>query len=533
MLKHPQWASKPAPKHLQAHQWLARACQQVPKIHHTIDHFGATRIDSYVDRLTAAESRRYQPYTDLTKSIHRRTKAVLGPAPCDPPSRDPAIMPYVLTANHHGIDYLAQSVQGSLIFALGQHTRNSAPVDIPILACGNIPLNNFTYPRGLLVYQHAAACDTAGPLKIPLFPDRLKRHMVSTVPGFTSAMLTRLQKRITQLQNTHWISRRMAETLLTVCEEDYGAPQVLALENYSQQAMAVNRRLWQRLFADRAAPNLLYVEIEKIVADLLVNDLNTADSLAAILMFDPAVCLKLLSTLDGVQGCWQRRVLAQRNCRLQSGAVAGNTHGSGTCFFWGIDRKGRRVPLYLTPSNQGTSHLFGVGDHGQTMTIDFTPTALVEQLHAGHLVPSLFTCYLVTGLARGVGCLGGYYQAQYLPRMQKGVVAALETVPQYHRVARLVAQVPTDLYLSGMQAVMFTTQQGGLLPAGPLEIIAAGGLTSSDLQKIRALTVGDAHIASLAETIPDLSAGQLIDKSWYARQASDCMTLLADKIVIK
>jgi hypothetical protein len=118
----------------------------------------------------------------------------------------------------------------------------------------------------------------------------------------------------------------------------------------------------------------------------------------------------------------------------------------------------------------------------------------------------------VTALARGINCVGGYYQAEYLPAMQRGTVQLLARHSQYSAMAGKVDRVVTDDYLSGMQAVMFTSKNNELLPAGPVEIISAGGLTAMDLARISSLTVEQAHCASLFETLMDVAPESLKSK---------------------
>ena len=61
-----------------------------------------------------------------------------------------------------------------------------------------------------------------------------------------------------------------------------------------------------------------------------------------------------------------------------------------------------------------------------------------------------------------------------------------------------------DLYLSGMQAIGLEAD-GQLLPAGPLEIIASGGLNAEQCQQIGEVTVLQSHIASLYDTMIDVT----------------------------
>jgi hypothetical protein len=72
-----------------------------------------------------------------------------------------------------------------------------------------------------------------------------------------------------------------------------------------------------------------------------------------------------------------------------------------------------------------------------------------------------------------------------------------------------------------------------LIPAGPAEIIAGGGLTKDDLEKIKSLTVRDAHLAGLFETIPDFAPWVLSQSGWKRKLAEEIWPLLNEKVVLK
>ena len=130
-------------------------------------------------------------------------------------------------------------------------------------------------------------------------------------------------------------------------------------------------------------------------------------------------------------------------------------------------------------------------------------------------------------------CVGGYFQCEYLPKMQAGLVKALQKTAGYQDVADLVEGVTTDTYLSGMQAVMARINEDTLVPAGPIEIIAGGGLTDDDIQQILSLTVRDAHLASLFETVPDIVPWTVKTPDWKKQLAIDCCQMLRRRVVIK
>ena len=72
-----------------------------------------------------------------------------------------------------------------------------------------------------------------------------------------------------------------------------------------------------------------------------------------------------------------------------------------------------------------------------------------------------------------------------------------------------------------------------LIPAGPMEIIASGGLNASDITRIMDITIRDAHLGAPFETVPDLLPQDAKIMDWKERLASDCYLLLQDRIVVK
>jgi hypothetical protein len=191
--------------------------------------------------------------------------------------------------------------------------------------------------------------------------------------------------------------------------------------------------------------------------------------------------------------------------------------------FWGLDDWGRRVPLYLEATSRNCERLHGVDDRGKTLEWPYSPEAVKEGIKQGKLLPSIFTSFLAISLARGVVCAGGYFQCEYLPAMQQGIVNALKKTGGYDIVAKLVSNVPTNTYLSGMIAVMTRI----------IEILAGGGFKIDDIEQLLSLTVRDAHIGGLSDTLPDLPAWVAPSPEWKTKLAADIAQLLENKVVIK
>jgi len=274
--------------------------------------------------------------------------------------------------------------------------------------------------------------------------------------------------------------------------------------------------------------------LEKITGALLEKDLLNSESLAHLVMFDQTLREHVFDEMDGARACWERKKLAQRlHINHLDGPQKQAVNGCGTLFFWGVNDSGRKIPLYLEADASNGERLSGVDDRDTRWEIPFNPQSIIHELQDNRLLPSLFTSFLALSFARGVACAGGYFQGEYLPAMQKGIVNALQKMKRYHNVAHLVSKVPTGLYLSGMLAVMTRIEEGYLIPSGPVEIIAGGGITGDDIEQMLSLTVRDAHLAALFETVPDIVPAEMKLHNWKAQLAADCSRLLEEKILVK
>lgn len=458
-------------------------------------------LRSYVEALAENQAARWQGNQDFIEEVSNYTRDILGPALGQAIGEELHENPQVLTANHHGIDTFAQSTQSNLLFSLRKRANGAAAKTIPVLACGSVPLNNLTYPRGLLVYACGEAAGTDGICKLPVFPDSHKRKLVSAAAPFDSAMLDRARGRVRKMAADAKLLRAVESALDRVFDDlgevgqDY--------PDYASQATAVNHRLWRRLFRGSACRSeLVYIELETIASRLLQYDLFDRSTICHQLLFDPELRRRLIEKLDGQRGCWQQEKLSRRD--LDAAASGGPDSAMGTMFFWGVDAKGRQVPLRVVDRRNGMApELRGLDDGGNSWSIPFTADAIARELRDRRLLPSIFTSYLLIAVARGVSCVGGYYQADYLPIMRKAIVATLGSdQAAAGRVAGGAAG--PDLYLSGMQAVGLRSGDR-LMPAGPVEIIASGGFDDDQYDRIGEVTVYHSHIASMFDFVMDVA----------------------------
>jgi len=476
----------------------------LPAVDALLSRFGSTQLRDYVLQLNQPDLSGFQSNQDFITEIANYTDEALGSSLGSAIADDLQDMPQVLTANHHGIDTFAQSVQSNLLFSMRKRADGKPAKTIPVLACGSVPLNNLTYPRGLLIYADGAASSNDGICKFPLFPDSYKRKLVSVAGPLTGEMLDRSRIRAGKLVDENKLQGSLESALRAVLDDFASLGE--KFDAYGRQATAMNHLLWQRLFQcpDRG-PELVYVELEAIVSRLLETDLFDKSTICHQLMFDPVMRRRLIGSLDGQRGCWQYDQLLRRCSDSDSEQVISAANSAtGTVFFWGVDAKSRKIPLCVVENAGGTgADLRGMDDRGQLWTIPFTPADIARCLQEGRLLPSIFTSYLVVSIARGVSCIGGYYQADYLPVMRKAVLETLRSNSGDTVKAIDTGKIRSDLYLSGMQTIALK-KDGQLLPVGPLEIIASGGLSQDQCEQIGEITVLHSHIASLYDTVMDV-----------------------------
>ncbi len=501
----------------------------MPAVEALLSRYETTKLSDYVAQLGQLNSAGFQDNQDFINEITNYTHETLGSELGEAISEDLREMPQVLTANHHGIDTFAQSTQSNLLFSMRRRVDGKPAKTVPVLACGSVPMNNLTYPRGFLIYAGMAASADGGICKLPLFPDSYKRKLVSVVGPFSAEMLARASARAKKLFEEDKLERPL-ESALNAVFDDF-ASVGHEFPSYGRQATVANQRIWQRLFRDRICRSeLVYIELESIVSRLLEKDLFDKSTICHQLMFDPELRGRLIENLDGQRGCWQQEELMQRcSSSAAKGSLNGMNSAQGTMFFWGVDAKGRKIPLCIMEDANGTGvNLRGLDDSGQLWTNPFTPVDIVQGLQDGRLLPSIFTSYLLISIARGVSCIGGYYQAEYLPIMRKAVIETLRSNSGESVKTIDNGKLRPDRYLSGMQAMGLKTD-GQLLPAGPLEIIASGGLHAEQYEQIGEITVLQSHIASMYDTIMDVAP----QGSDFARTKNEVTKLVHDTVASK
>ncbi|MCP4116318.1 MAG: hypothetical protein GY737_13100 [Desulfobacteraceae bacterium] len=512
---------------------------RVPKIDHTLSNFGKEKVSDYLASVLAGPfPSPLQEREDLVKAVHQQTARLMGRDTADRVAEYMKTSPVISTVNHMGVDFTAHTLQGNLLFAAGAMARRQNPcTTLPVLSCGNIPLNNSTFPKGALVYKIPEKMAETLPVKVPLFPKRFNTRMVHGTPAFTREMVDTAQKRFNTLVREEKIASDLGSSGDKLCSQVYAAPSILAQDSYPDQACLLNRGIFRGLFkAECTPPELVFINMEEVVMALLKKDLGRPRTLAHDLFFTPKLLDRMITALSGFRGCWDKALLAGRLAadynRIDPWEKS-RLKGCGTLLFWGMNEKNRRVPLHLARHRNGAPALKGKDECGELFQVDFNAPALITAMEQGRLLPSNFTCFLVLAFARGLVCVGGYFQSEYLPKIRNQLVRMLLDTgdERLAESARKVAAVPCDRFFSAMAGVMCGNRTGQLFPAGALEMLAAP-LSPGDMAKIRDLTVEEAFYASLLDTVMDVIPRDLVNGSWKGPLSFEVGKRLGNRVVV-
>jgi len=169
--------------------YLALACEQSAVVSEVIGKYGHLSLEEYLERICPSFREPLQDRRDLLGVVKDYASDVLGEAAGVMVAQELAQCPVVMTANHHGVDFFAQSVQGTLLFSLAKRNGKNQGRVVPVFACGAVPLDTLTYPLGLLLYHGNTEHLDRIPRKLPVFPNRLRRTMVSVANSLDDRMV--------------------------------------------------------------------------------------------------------------------------------------------------------------------------------------------------------------------------------------------------------------------------------------------------------------------------------------------------------
>lgn len=350
-------------------------------------------------------------------------------------------LPLVSTADHHGPINNPFFVNSNIISGIPQVAMADPEVKYLVaFSFASISINNSSYPRGIEFNT-----DQDGIAKVSFFPDKLKMGVAYITRAFTAEDLGRAIKEIQQKEREGFISKDKSEKIVSLVKKYFAAEHVLDSENFASQITKLNLDLWPALFGSKPCPDLIYLEIETIVAELLQNHhLKDSNSLIYKFLFDE-----------------QWRELVYKHFNNIDGAFS-LEQGWGSFMFWGMDEKGRRVALSLNSDNL-------VSKDGKYV-FEYTPTGIASALQQKQIFSSMLVCYLMIALYYGIKCLGGFSQVHDLTLTKEAWIAMLKELGEIQEAEAVLPMQTKEYGGDGMMLAYLPSDSGKISPAYGVEM---------------------------------------------------------------
>lgn len=388
----------------------------------------------------------------------------------------------IVAAHHLGIDCLPEQVQCSHYLELHNllHSPHRLTV-LPVLACSSVPLQSFTFPRGLIASSLQHMSHTT---RYALYSNAYQNRLVYTTPAIEKNLITRIKNQ----WDASFVSKRQWECIQHITEDYILHDDCLSLDDFSKQVMYCNAKIFHDIYPENPNTHIIYINLEDLSRELIIHDMQNTESLLYQTFFTKKIRHQILQTLVNERGCWVQDAIDGKDLQ--------RTAPTGTVFFWGIDAQGRRVPLVLREKGIHAPVLCY-----QDIEIPFTPESLCTALFQKRIYPSLYSSFITLNLQHSILCYGGIYMFRYLPRMLEVTLRALKDFG-YETMQTTQAWSAFRSFASlgsGIISVQCATSDGALIPAGSIELMAHGGLRRSQLLEIAQLPLADILPLTLRE----------------------------------
>lgn len=357
---------------------------------------------------------------------------------------------YVSTADHHGPISHPFFVNSNLLIASPYGDFPESPLhNVIVLACANVSQNNSSFPRG--IQFHSLTKGKTSVVSAPFFPAQTRLCPVFNFRAYTKEDIARTKKALQQKAQNGEARKIDADNVCQLISEIYEDPSAFACQTYSEQITRTNQKLWNKFFESSnltQAPQLVYLEIEEVVAELLVQYHLYNDTTVHHMLFD-LTCFPLIHEyFEGITGTFS------------------TTEGWGTYFFWALPEGAKyRVQLVREGNTLVTPD--------RSFTIPLTPEGIQKGLESKVLVPSTMLNYVLLSFYYGLKCLGGFSQVNYLTFMKHAYIKMQLDRGNYKSI-EVCARAQTKELVGDVTIAFMQTLEGDLAPATGIDLALFG-----------------------------------------------------------
>ncbi len=451
------------------HTLLTKVFDRRPILRHVVEKYGSmttyeiSRAYAKNPHISTNKTRQ----NEFIKVFEEECAAILGSVVAHSAAKQLTKCYSLSTTEHHAPithpNYLNSSMQESIYQA---DEANFDLENIIVLACSNISFDNYAIPRGLLFNSFING--KASLNQLVFFPRNVRPYPVYNHPAYNDKSIQDAKIRIDSWLREKTIKPKDAEKLYYLLDEIYGQKDVLALPSFSDQITKTNALLWQKLFVDRRAPNMVYLEQERIINKLIIKHHLYESTIVNKILLDPAHQELLEKHFDGIMGAFSLEKKL------------------GTYLFWGMPA-GQHYRKKLWKAGNKL-----VADDG-SYEVELTPEAIKKAIENKELIPSTMLSYIILSFYYGLQLRGGYNQTTYLTLMKNAFVNLcrdLNDVENY----KACAGVPTKrLSMYRPLLAFIESATGDRTTATSIDIFLYGDKDSLDIMKQNAKNIPFRH----------------------------------------
>jgi hypothetical protein len=383
--------------------------------------------------------------------------------------------PIISYADHHGLLNYKLLYNSDLLYS--EIVKALELPFVVVLAAGNVPMDNMSYPRGFYFkkskFNFFGADESRSP--VFLFEKKLIADRRAGIDGF---IFGEAMKTVTAEE------RKFLNFLFFQCLEVEKAADLY--DSFSDQITFLNAKLWQYYFNKSlrdSIPKLIYLPANTVLRDILCLEIMKNDSLIASILFDQEVRRVFLKNFSGIAGCWSET--------------------SGSHLFWGVSQKKKYKRLIRLSVEDSSNSLAG-----KDFILELERETLVLALKEKRILSTLFFDYLILTFLGGYLTLGGFNQLDYLPQMQRAHIKSLLEIGQDDLAQRFSSCITDGLvcgmipleFDSGIDLIWHYNSHNGKF-SGNLE----KGLTQADLDGVLDTKVGDMILSAMETMLQNVS----------------------------
>ncbi len=409
---------------------------------------------------------------ELVSTFQEEVAKILGDEIASKAARQLSKYYYVSTADHLGPISSPFFVNANLVLAAPYKEINDPDLQyVIVLACSSISFRNSSFPRGLEFHNALNKDGIKTTERLAFFPASMRACPVFNWRAYTATEIETMKKDINNKVKSKTLSVDAAQKLVTMLDEVYLDPSVLASQTFAEQVTKTNYRLWPRFFGSQPNPaELITLEQETLVTRLLLKYHIDQDTVLNHLIFDGEYEALVRQYFEGVMGAFS----VEKNW--------------GSYLFWALP-PGQKYRVQLW--KQGNRLVTPDGSY----SVELSQEAIRGALERREIFPTTMTDFFVLSFYYGLKCVGGFNQINYLTDMKNAYIK-MNVDRHNYRSIEVCARAQTKEMNDGFILAFLEDAQGMKAAATGLDLLLYGD---------------DNTWPRLAETMRSLSVKQAVD----------------------